>query len=96
MANVPQGLPATVTSLQLIVAKKLATQKVFVKRLDAVETLGAITLICSDKTGTLTMNKMTVVDGWVNCEVGLHFFFQPSTAQGHCDLVFQLFQLSVF
>jgi magnesium-transporting ATPase (P-type) len=74
VANVPQGLPATVTSLQLIVAKRLASQNVFVKRLDAVETLGAITTICSDKTGTLTMNKMTVVDGWVNCEVGLHFF----------------------
>lgn len=74
VANVPQGLPTTVTSLQLIVAKRLATQKVFVKRLDAVETLGAITLICSDKTGTLTMNKMTVVDGWVNCEIGLHYF----------------------
>lgn len=74
VANVPQGLPATVTSLQLIVAKRLASQNVFVKRLDAVETLGAITVICSDKTGTLTMNKMTVVDGWLNCEVGLHFF----------------------
>ena len=74
VANVPQGLPATVTSLQLIVAKRLAGKKVFVKRLDAVETLGAVTVIASDKTGTLTMNKMTVVDGWVNCQIGLHFF----------------------
>ena len=74
VANVPQGLPATVTSLQLIVAKKLSLKNVFVKRLDAVETLGAVTVICSDKTGTLTQNKMTVVDSWVNCEVGIHFF----------------------
>ncbi len=74
VANVPQGLPATVTSLQLIVAKRLSGQNVFVKRLDAVETLGAVSVICSDKTGTLTMNKMTVVDGWINAQIGLHFF----------------------
>lgn len=74
VANVPQGLPATVTSLQLIVAKRLAKKNVFVKRLDAVETLGAVSVICSDKTGTLTMNKMTVVNGWINSQIGLQYF----------------------
>jgi len=54
-ANVPEGLPATVTSLQLIVAKRMAQHNVFVKRLDSVETMGAVSTICSDKTGTLTL-----------------------------------------
>jgi sodium/potassium-transporting ATPase subunit alpha len=60
VANVPQGLPATVVSLLTIVARRLARVHVFVKRLDCVETLGATTVIATDKTGTLTKNQMTV------------------------------------
>ncbi|TMW67398.1 hypothetical protein Poli38472_011018 [Pythium oligandrum] len=64
VANVPQGLPATVTSLLTITATRMAAQNIFVKRLDCVETLGSITLVATDKTGTLTKNVMTVTDTW--------------------------------
>lgn len=62
VANVPQGLPATVTSCLAIAAQRLAKKNVLVKRLTTMETLGAANVICSDKTGTLTQNKMTVTN----------------------------------
>ncbi|KAG7382833.1 ATPase Na K transporting alpha [Phytophthora boehmeriae] len=65
VANVPQGLPATVTSLLTITSTRMATHNIFVKRLDCVETLGSITLVATDKTGTLTKNVMTVTDTWM-------------------------------
>ena len=58
VACTPQGLPATVTMLLAFAAKELSKHNVLVKNLHAVDTLGAITLLCSDKTGTLTMNRM--------------------------------------
>ncbi|TFJ81370.1 hypothetical protein NSK_007331 [Nannochloropsis salina CCMP1776] len=67
IANVPEGLPATVTSCLTVCAQRLATRQVFVKRLDCVETLGSCTVVASDKTGTLTQNKMTVSHLWLDC-----------------------------
>ncbi|KAF9956303.1 hypothetical protein BGZ72_002842 [Mortierella alpina] len=64
VAWVPQGLPATVTMLLTIAAKRMATLNVLVKDLTGVETLGAITLLATDKTGTLTRNQMTVTNIW--------------------------------
>ena len=64
LANVPEGLPATVTTCLTIIAKKLAKKKVFIKKLECVESLGSATVIASDKTGTLTMNKMTAEHVW--------------------------------
>lgn len=66
VANVPQGLPATVTSLLTITARRMAAANVFVKRLDAIETLGSASVICSDKTGTITQNRMTTRELWCN------------------------------
>jgi len=66
IANVPEGLPATVTSCLTVCAQNLAKRHVFVKRLDCVETLGSCTVVASDKTGTLTQNKMTVSHLWVD------------------------------
>lgn len=64
VANVPQGLPGTVTSLLSLAARNMAKRSVLVKRIDCVETLGSTSLICSDKTGTLTKNEMTVTSVW--------------------------------
>nr|CDP29118.1 Putative type IIC NA+/K+/H+-transporting ATPase [Podospora anserina S mat+] len=64
VAWVPEGLPATVTILLTIAAKRMASQNVLVKDLQGVETLGAITLLATDKTGTLTRNQMTVANIW--------------------------------
>ena len=51
IANVPQGLPATVTSLLTVATRRLAGKNIFVKKLNSVETLGAASVIASDKTG---------------------------------------------
>ncbi|KAF2668238.1 P-type cation exchange, alpha subunit of ATPase [Microthyrium microscopicum] len=64
VAWVPEGLPATVTMLLTIAAKRMAGQNVLVKDLQGVETLGAITLLATDKTGTLTRNRMTAANFW--------------------------------
>ncbi|KAI9168486.1 hypothetical protein H9P43_007858 [Blastocladiella emersonii ATCC 22665] len=66
VAWVPEGLPGTVTMLLTIAAKRMAGQQVLVKDLTGVETLGAITLLATDKTGTLTRNQMTVSNVWTH------------------------------
>jgi sodium/potassium-transporting ATPase subunit alpha len=60
VANVPEGILITVTVCMALAAQRMAVRKVLVKNMQSVETLGSTSCICSDKTGTLTQNKMTV------------------------------------
>mmetsp|Transcript_118031 Transcript_118031/g.376331 ORF Transcript_118031/g.376331 Transcript_118031/m.376331 type:complete len:1145 (-) Transcript_118031:81-3515(-) len=61
-AQVPEGLLPTVTVCLMIASRKMAKRNVLVRKIDAVETLGCVGILCSDKTGTLTSGKMTATD----------------------------------
>ncbi|MBS7622420.1 cation-transporting P-type ATPase [Candidatus Bathyarchaeota archaeon] len=65
VANVPEGLLPTVTLSLAISMQRMAKRRAVIKRLSSVETLGCTTVICTDKTGTLTCNEMTVTHVWV-------------------------------
>lgn len=69
VAAIPEALGSIVTIVQAIGTRKMATENAIIKELKAVESLGCVSVICSDKTGTLTQNKMTVEDIYINGNV---------------------------